>query len=423
MSESTSPKVNTHDSKSFPSANSKGMTETSQNSSYQQTAVTPDFDSTTVPENFNERCSISIVMPTYNRADSMAEVVRKTYQVSVGFDVEWIIIDDGSTDNTPAVLAQLKQEIPKLKFKSVENRGPGLARNMGASLARNQVILFIGDDILPTNEDFLRPHAEMHASFPASSFAVLGKALWPDNKTLDVGTVMRHIQGHGGEQFGYADFPAYAALDYRFFYTCNVSVKRDIVSDWLRDGFSSEFAVASWEDIEFAYRITKKLGEFKILYVPSSTGYHLHSYSVNSFVRRQSSAGAMAHVMSAIHPELGPIVRVDDIYEALNSPLSADSDDATADYLAVIEGLKAWARIMERERRLGNEAWHDDLLFIIFEVSYLQGYITAAAKGGANFAKAYSQVIIKVRSRLARILDSEVCHDEAFKARLLPVIQ
>jgi Glycosyltransferases involved in cell wall biogenesis len=366
-------------------------------------------------------CTLSIVMPTFNRAQLLEEVIRRTHTAAKGFEVEWIVIDDGSTDQTPEVLARLQREIPELTFRSVSNGGPGQARNLGASLARHEVVLFMGDDILPCDDDFLRVHAEMHAEFPTKKLAVLGKAVWPDNHRLDVGHVMRHIQGHGGEQFGYADFPAYELLDYRFFYTCNISVKRDIVSDWLQEGFSSAFPAASWEDVEFAYRVFKKLGGMEILYAPSSCGYHLHRYDVASFIRRQETAGAMAHVFSAMHPEMGPMVRAADIYEAMRAPLAGDSAAATADYIAALEGLKAWARIIEREHRLGNEAWHDDLLFAVFEAAYLQGYVSSAATACTNFAKAYSRILHNVKWRLGRIIDSELRCDAAFRTRLFPV--
>jgi GT2 family glycosyltransferase len=359
-------------------------------------------------------------MPTHNRARVLESVVRKTHECSAGFQVEWVIVDDGSTDDTPAVLARLQQEIPQLRYVSIANRGPGQARNLGASMAKNEVVLFMGDDILPTDEDFFRPHAELHASFRSRNVAVLGKALWPGANLLSANAVMRHIQGHGGEQFGYADLMAYRFYDWRFFYTCNISLRRDAVVDWITEGFSEKFPAASFEDIEFAYRLSKQPGGFEIFYCPSSVGYHLHHYQVGAFIRRQALAGAMAHTFLTMHPELGALVFVADIQEAMNAPPGDGRDDIAPDYLAAIEGLKSWARVLEHERRLGTEAWHDDLLFIVFEVAYLQGYVTHAARAGTNFAKAYARILQRAKMRLGRILDSEIRNDAAFQARVLP---
>lgn len=366
------------------------------------------------------RLSISIVMPTHNRAKLLEAVVRKTHECAKGFQVEWVIVDDGSSDETPAVLARLGQEIPALRYVSVENRGPGQARNLGATMAKNEIILFMGDDIMPSNEDFLRSHAELHASFQSKGVAVLGKALWPGTNQLNVNAVMRHIQGHGGEQFGYADLMAYRFYDWRFFYTCNISLRRDSVDDWLKEGFSEKFSAASFEDIEFAYRLSQRPGGFEIFYSPSSAGYHLHHYQVSAFIRRQALAGAMAYVFLTMHPELGSLVFVADIQEAMNTPAGDGQDDIAPDYLAAIEGMKSWARILEHEQRLGSEAWHDDLLFIVFEISYLQGYVTHAARAGTNFALAYTRILQRAKMRLGRILDSEVRNDPAFKARFMP---
>jgi glycosyltransferase involved in cell wall biosynthesis len=366
-----------------------------------------------------KRVPISIVMPTYNRAETLAEVVRATQKLCANFDFEWIIIDDGSTDQTPVVLESLVKEVPSLRYKSIKNGGPGNARNVGAQLARFEVVLFMGDDILPANEDFLRAHAEFHAQYTSPQFAVLGKVVWPCNQKLSVSPVMRHIQGRGGEQFGYADFTPNSFYDWRFFYTCNVSLKKGAVEDWLNDGFSDKFRFAAFEDAELAYRLQKRLGAFQIYYTPSSSACHLHAYSTTSFLRRQEYAGAMANTFAELHPEVLSLIGVAEVRDAMLEPSPITSVDLTSDYLTVIEGIKAWARVLEHEGQLGNEAWHEELLFAIFEIAYLQGYVINASSGAANYAKAYSHILSRAKIRLGRILDTEVSNDVRFKAAIL----
>ncbi len=365
------------------------------------------------------RLSLSIVMPTFNRSAVLDRIVRATHKVSAGFDLEWVVVNDGSSDDTADVLRRLESEIPNFRYVNRANRGPGLARNEGVALARNEIILFMGDDILPTNEDFLRPHAELHAVLRSKKVAVLGKVSWPGNDKFAVTSVMRHIQGRGGEQFGYADFTAYTFLDWRFFYTCNVSIRRDVVDDWSSEGFSPDFPVASFEDAEFAYRLQKKFGSFEIFYCPSSHGHHLHSYGVKAFVRRQMLAGSMAHVITFKHPELGSVISLNDIYAAMQKPIDGGADDLTAEYLCAIEGLKSWAAILEGENRLGNEAWHEDLLYVVFDIAFLQGYITAACQGRTNFSEAYRRVLQRANLRLRRIMDAEFQGSAEFQRRVL----
>ncbi len=358
-------------------------------------------------------------MPTYNRADSLAEVVRATQRLCADYDYEWIIIDDGSTDHTASVLETLSREAPRLRFECIRNGGPGRARNIGAAMARHDVVLFIGDDILPSDEDFLRPHAELHAENDTPSLAVLGKVVWPDCGRMSVSPVMRHIQGKGGEQFGYSDFTPNSFYDWRFFYTCNVSLKRRAVDDWLTEGFSERFPFAAFEDGEFAYRLEKKLGAFRVFYAPASCAQHLHPYTVAGFLRRQECAGTMAHTFLEMHPETLPLLGVADIRQTLNCPPSGQPDAPTADYLALIEGIKAWARILEYEGLLGNEPWHDELLFAVFEMAYLQGYVSFAAKTHSNHAKAYATILQRAKIRIGRIIESELTADPRFKSALL----
>jgi hypothetical protein len=127
----------------------------------------------------------------------------------------------------------------------------------------------------------------------------------------------------------------------------------------------------------------------------------------------------MANTLMEMYPELASAIGVNDIHAAMQTPLAQGGFDRTSDYLAVIEGIKSWARILEHERKLGNEVWHDQLLFVAFEVAYLQGFLATAARAGTNFEKGYARIVERAKLRLARIMDSEVHSDAAVKARLL----
>ncbi|MGH7887359.1 MAG: glycosyltransferase family 2 protein, partial [Candidatus Binatia bacterium] len=206
---------------------------------------------------------ISVVIPTCNRANLLAECLRACVRNSGGVELEFVVVDGGSSDDTPAVLERLGKEIPSLVWTCGPNGCPGQARNFGATMAKHNTILFIADDIQPLNDDFFRVHSRLHGSYESDRFAVLGKCVWPFRPGFNVNFVMSHIQGHGGEQFGFADLAAYAWLDWRFFYTGNLSIKKAIVADWLIDGFSPAFSLAAFDDREFAYRRTKEPQGFR----------------------------------------------------------------------------------------------------------------------------------------------------------------
>jgi glycosyltransferase involved in cell wall biosynthesis len=89
---------------------------------------------------------ISVVIPAYNYARSLR---RAAESVIVQLDAlsELLIIDDGSTDETPQVIEELARDYPK-QFRSIRQVNAGLAavRNKGIKLARGDYLVFLDAD-------------------------------------------------------------------------------------------------------------------------------------------------------------------------------------------------------------------------------------------------------------------------------------
>jgi len=351
---------------------------------------------------------ISVVIPTYNRGQLLIETLRNCVRLSGGVELEFVVIDDGSTDDTAQRLTALAERMPNLVWKSIPNGGPGQARNLGASMAKYDVILFMGDDIQPVNDQFFRVHAELHAKYPETNLAILGKIVWPNQPDVCVNFVMAHIQGHGGEQFGYADLTPYSFLDWRFFYTAQISVKKALVGDWMIDGFDRSFTLAAYEDPEFAYRMFKRPNPLRIFYTAAAIGSHHHHFTLNDFVNRQISTGRMAKVFFDLHPEAAPSLMVDTLIDALETPVTRHDDIRTADYLSIIEGIKSWGRLIESDQNLGSEYWHNDLLYALFELCYAQGFILNWTKPDANFCAAYRTAVARFVGRMKYAANTEL---------------
>ncbi len=93
---------------------------------------------------------VSVVIPTYNRADRVAASVDSCLEQSHD-EVEVIVVDDGSTDDTPAVLEALRARWGAERFRSVRqvNQGAPAARNAGMALAKGEYLqLHDSDDLL-----------------------------------------------------------------------------------------------------------------------------------------------------------------------------------------------------------------------------------------------------------------------------------
>jgi glycosyltransferase involved in cell wall biosynthesis len=112
-----------------------------------------------------DRPRLSVVIPTYNRRDSLQKTLeglaRQTYP-SAAFEA--VVVSDGSTDGTDAFLAEYARTAPfTLRPITQPNGGPARARNHGVEEAHGRIIVFLDDDVEPP-PDFLALHAAHHVA-------------------------------------------------------------------------------------------------------------------------------------------------------------------------------------------------------------------------------------------------------------------
>tara|TARA_B100000212_G_scaffold338503_1_gene315156 strand:- start:5236 stop:6144 length:909 start_codon:yes stop_codon:yes gene_type:complete len=92
---------------------------------------------------------ISIITPTYNRAKEI-ERLYKSLKSQTLQDFKWIIVDDGSNDNTFEVIKNFKDK--RIKYIWQENKGVNFARNRGDQEIKKEYVIYLdSDDILFEN--------------------------------------------------------------------------------------------------------------------------------------------------------------------------------------------------------------------------------------------------------------------------------
>jgi len=123
---------------------------------------------------------VSIVIPCYNAElfiiDTIRSILEQTYK-----NIEIIIIDDGSTDDSAKIIKQIKSD--NLQYFYQENRGVCYTRNKGLSLAKGDfVVFFDSDDIMSKN--FVSSRVEYLDSNEEISYCCADLITFPVEKKL-----------------------------------------------------------------------------------------------------------------------------------------------------------------------------------------------------------------------------------------------
>ncbi len=232
---------------------------------------------------------LSVVIPTYNRKDSLLITLNGlTQQTFPAEDFEVIVISDGSTDGTDELLASYAKTSPyTLRAITQSNAGPSRARNRGIQEAHFDVVVFIDDDVEPS-PGFLAVHASHH--FKNDRIAVLGPLspdpemstqepawiAWEHAKLQDIYNMFKP----GGEWYGAPAAPFH-------FYSGNASVR----TEWLRavNGFDEYYT--RQEDVELAVRLERECG-MKFEFDFAANGIHRPHRTFESWLRIPKAYGS-----------------------------------------------------------------------------------------------------------------------------------
>ena len=181
---------------------------------------------------------LTIQLCTYKRPALLARVLEACFDQTAAADTyEVVLVNDGSPDDTPAVIERLRP-FARCGFTVIEQANAGLARARNAGLARatGARIAFIDDDVLPTPV-FVAEH------------------LRSDREHGDV--IVR------GAVINTASFdrlppPVWSLANYsgNYFWTSNVSVRRERL-DRAGGRFDETFSEYGWEDIELGLRLRR----------------------------------------------------------------------------------------------------------------------------------------------------------------------
>ena len=234
---------------------------------------------------------VSIVVPTYNRLDTLQHVVPTLLAQDVSQDrYELLVCDSRSSDGTAEYLARVAAEHPNVRHLPGGYSGRAAARNAGIEAARGEVVLFNDSDIL-ASPDLLSQHLRRHGE--RRGIAVVGwevqvKDIADFERKRDRPQERGHLHPHSRKR-----------LSWLYFLTGNASVRRE---DLLRVGaFDESFTGYGHEDLELGYRLQK--AGVAIVYEPGAVNYHCQDVAHDDQKEKMKLAGRSTVRFYRKHPD------------------------------------------------------------------------------------------------------------------------
>ncbi len=203
----------------------------------------------------NHNLRVSVIIPTHNRAKVLPRAVDSALKQDYE-NIEIIVVDDASTDETPQKIEDYEKDIEYIRFE--QNRGANAARNAGIRYSTGDIISFLdSDDEYPS--DNISKKVDALKSAPDSCGGV-----FTPHKTYKNGQIWRTGMYSGST----VDIDVLKHSNVVGGFSC-VAVRRSVFNDV---GFLDE-SLPSSQDYDFYLRLTQ---EYILNYIDST---HVNRYA------------------------------------------------------------------------------------------------------------------------------------------------
>jgi len=242
--------------------------------------------------------SISIITPTYNRADELIHLLRSISEQTYPLEnIECIISDDGSLDNTEMIVKEWQDKSHfNIIYLSQENKGPGAARNHGLEKCSGDIILFIDSDC-EAHPKWIEVIIE---SFKVNDFDACGG---PDGSKDDFTILQKAIDYSMTSFFTTGGMRGHSEKMIARFYprTHNMGITREIYETI--GGFGD---LRHGQDIEYSNRIHKTGA--KVFFIKDALVYHRRRTSLKQFMKQVFNWGVARVNLGKIDSKMLEIV-------------------------------------------------------------------------------------------------------------------
>jgi glycosyltransferase involved in cell wall biosynthesis len=239
---------------------------------------------------------VSVIIPTYNRRDSVERALRALAHQTIAPETYEVIVSiDGSQDGTREMVAAFAAPY-RLCSVWQPNQGRAAARNAGIRIATGDILVFFDDDMEPGPE-CLEFHRRAHSI--GSRLGVLGAV--PVYCEDDDPPVTAYIAAKFNRHLDNL-----ARLDHqltlRDFYSGHFSIRREVL---LEVGlFDEAFREYGNEDLELSLRLTSS--GVALMYYSEALAYQHYSKDFAGLARDTIAKGRTAVLLASKHPEALP---------------------------------------------------------------------------------------------------------------------
>ena len=232
-----------------------------------------------------EKTKLSIIVPAHN-AENELPVLFDSLEAQISADLEVIVVDDCSEDNTYRVAASFNC----VPIRLSENRGPATCRNIGARMAKGDILVFTDSD----------------CKVPERWIERIGTCFLHNDIHAVMGKVVLEASNFLGNSISALGFPAGGSVGFDKIWrvnkegfteslsTCNCAIRRDAFEKV--GGFDESFPFPGGEDSLLAYHLTQR--HYNIKYCDDVVVYHAARSSFRNFVKWQFRRGVSSYIFS-----------------------------------------------------------------------------------------------------------------------------
>ena len=224
----------------------------------------------------------SVIICTRNGADRIATCLSSLTKLTHP-PYEVIIVDDGSTDKTAAIV---KKKFPDYHLISIQPSGLSHARNTGAAAATGEILSFTDDDCEVDREWLSR----LDKAFQNPEIAAAGGPNLPPPATNPRQALIHATPGA----------PSHVLLTdttAEHLPGCNISVRKTAFDSI--GGFDPIFHTAG-DDVDFCWRLTA--ADYRMAFVPGAFVWHHRRPSIRAFLKQQIGYGKAEKLLLEKHP-------------------------------------------------------------------------------------------------------------------------